>query len=278
MLTIDSTLELRSGFKMPLFGLGVFLIGSHEDCVAQVKLALELGYRHIDTARGYNNEQAVGQAVRESGIPREEVFVTSKVMANDFGPEKTKKAVEESMARLDLGYIDLYLIHWPVREHTEEAWEALRTMRDAGHLRSIGVSNFSVRRYEEQFLPRTNELPVCNQIERHPFYAQNDIVQFDTAREIVTVAYSPLARTEGMDHPTLVSIGQRHGKTAAQIMLRWQLQQGVSVIPKSSRPERLRENADLFDFELSEAEMAQLNALDSPEGSVIDWRPEDNWF
>ncbi|MGF1449952.1 MAG: aldo/keto reductase [Opitutales bacterium] len=278
MLTIDSTLKLRSGHTMPLLGLGVFQIGSHEACVAQVKRALEAGYRHIDTARGYQNEAAVGQAVRESGITRESIFVTTKVMSQDFGPEQTKAAVHESLERLDLDYIDLYLLHWPVREHTEEAWESLRAMRDGGQLRSIGVSNFTVRRYEEQFLPKVDELPVCNQIERHPFFAQNELVDFNAQRDIVTVAYSPLARTEGMDHPTLVAIAQRHGKTSAQVMLRWQLQQGVSVIPKSSSPERLRENADLFDFDLSDAEMAQIDALNDPEGSVIDWRPEDNWF
>ncbi|MGF1483928.1 MAG: aldo/keto reductase [Opitutales bacterium] len=278
MLTITSTRTLRDGHEMPLFGLGVFQMGSKEACVDGVRRALDLGYRHIDTARGYNNEDAVGEAVRASGLSREEIFVTSKVMAQDFGTAATRRAVEESLKRIDLDYIDLYLIHWPVREGTEAAWEVLCALRDEGKLKSVGVSNFTVRRYEEQFLPKVNELPVCNQIERHPFFAQNELVAFNDARDIFTVAYSPLARTEGMNHPTLQQIAAAHGKSPAQIMIRWQLQQGVGAIPKSSNPERIAENADVFDFELDTAQMTALNGLDSPEGSVISWRPEENWF
>ncbi len=277
MLRIDSKRRLHNGHEMPLFGLGVFQIENGAECVRQVQQALDLGYRHIDTARGYRNEESVGKAIRESGIPREEIFVTSKLWCSDFPADLARRAVDDSIAKMGLDSIDLYLIHWPVRDFTEEAWEILREKRDEGKLKSIGVSNFTVRRFEEQFLPKVKELPVVNQIERHPFFPQNDVVNFGNEREIFTVAYSPLVRAERMNEPALVEIAGNHGKSAAQILLRWQLQQDVGVIPKSSSPKRLEENADIFDFELSAQEMAQINELDENQ-SIIGFRPEDNWF
>ncbi|MGF1451521.1 MAG: aldo/keto reductase [Opitutales bacterium] len=275
MLTLTSTRKLRDGYEMPLFGLGVFQLEANGECERQVRTALDLGYRHIDTARGYRNEEEVGNAIRASGIPREEIFVTTKVMV---GPdEKIETAVDESMNLLNIGYIDLYLLHWPKREHTERSWEILQKRRDAGLIRSIGVSNFTKRRFEEQFLPRVNEVPAVNQIERHPFYQQRDTVDFGEGNHIFTVAYSPLARGNRMDNLTIAEIADAHGKSNAQVMIRYQLQSGCGVIPKSAKLERLKENADVFDFELSHEQMRRLDGLEAGE-SVIEWRPEEDWF
>lgn len=275
MLTMTTSRNLSSGYAMPLFGLGVFRLDNGAECERQVRAALDLGYRHIDTARGYGNEVAVGRGIRASGVPREEIFVTTKVMVDNEAA--IRQAVEESATNLDLGYIDLYLLHWPKNEWTESSWELLREYRDRGVMRTIGVSNFSVRRFQEQFLPRVTEVPAVNQIERHPRYAQPDLVQFNDAHHIATVAYSPLARGAYLDDPVLVDIAQAHGKTVAQVMIRWQLQQGVSAIPKSASLERLKENADVFDFALSDNEMERIDALDRGE-SCITWRPEPDWF
>jgi len=278
MFDLNSTRKLRDGNEMPLFGLGVFQIKDADECVRQVREAIDLGYRHIDTATGYRNEEAVGQGVSESGVDRDKIWVTSKVMPSGFGREETRAAVEESLRKLGFDYLDLYLIHWPVRERTEEAWETLCRLREEGKIRSAGVSNFTVRRFEEQFLPQVAEIPACNQIQRHPFYAQNDVLKFDNERDIFTVAYSPLAQGEHLDDPTLQEIAKSHGKTVAQVMIRWQLELGVGVIPKSSRVERLKENADVFDFQLTPDDLKRIAALDTPDGSVIGWRPEEDWF
>jgi len=277
-LNIASTATLNDGKAMPLLGLGVFQMTDAAECLRAVQAALDAGYRHIDTAVGYQNEAGVGEALAQAGVPREEIFVTTKLPHTVGDPERTRATVESSLRKLRSEYIDLYLIHWPVRGGgTETAYETLQTLREEGKLRSIGVSNFTRRRFVEQFFKRVQERPAVNQIERHPFYANGDTVAYCRDEGIQLEAYSPLARAEAMDDPTLKEIAQARGKTVAQIMLRWQLQQGVVVIPKSARPERIAENADLYGFALSDEEMARIDALER-QASVIGWRPEDDWF
>lgn len=276
-LRIDSTVTLTSGYEMPLFGLGVFKMDDHAECVKAVTAALDMGYRHIDTARAYENEDAVGEAVANASVERSAVFITSKVMPWDYGRDTVRRAVEDSLRKLRTDYIDLYLLHWPIREKMAESWKVLQAMRDEGLLRSIGVSNVTVRRFDEQFFRHTDEAPAVNQIECHPFNAQEKLIAYGREKGIHPVAYSPLARARRMDEPVLREAAEAHGKSVAQVMIRWQLQRGVGVIPKSSHIARIRENADVFDFSLTSDDMRRLSGLD--EGyNTISWRPEENWF
>jgi len=268
--------KLNSGHEMPLFGLGVFKMDD-DACERAVQTALDLGYRLIDTAAVYGNERGVGKGLKDCRIPREQLFITSKVWITDFGREATAKAFETTMGKLGLDYLDLYLIHWPIREGTEEAWATMQRLRDEGKIRSIGVSNFSVRRFEEQFFKKTDEAPAVNQIERHPYWTREDLIGYCQQRGIQAEAYSPLTRAERMDAPVLAEIAKAHGKTVAQVMIRWQLQQNVVVIPKSTKPERIKENASIYDFELSKEEMARIDALNE-DRSVIEYRPEADWY
>jgi diketogulonate reductase-like aldo/keto reductase len=281
MLDITSAVKLRSGFEMPLLGFGVFQLADGDECERAVLEALDAGYRHIDTAAMYGNEASVGRAVAASGVPREEVFVTTKVPPGKLGTEKTRAVAERSLELLGMDYIDLLLIHWPLREGVDEAWDVMRKMRDTGRLRSIGVSNFTVRRFEEQFFARaggrTNETPAVNQIELHPFLTRRDLVAYCRGKDIQPEGYSPLTRAARMDDPVLSELAGKHGKTVAQVMIRWQLEQRVVVIPKSSRPERIRENAQVFDFELSDEDMARIDSLDE-DFYTIKWRPEEGWI
>ncbi|TVR47963.1 MAG: aldo/keto reductase [Puniceicoccaceae bacterium] len=277
-LTLESTVTLNDGRTMPLFGLGVFQMQDKAECIRAIHTALEAGYRHIDTAVGYNNEDAVGDALAEASVPREEIFLTSKVPANQASAEGTRTCVEESLRKLRTDFIDLYLIHWPIRGGgTEESYETLQALREEGKLRSIGVSNFTRRRFEEQFFKRVGEVPAVNQIERHPYCANADTVAYCRERGIQVEAYSPLARKAALEDPVLQAIANSHSKSTAQIMLRWQLQQGIVVIPKSVTPARIRENAALYDFELTAEEMARIDGLNREE-TIISWRPEPNWF
>ncbi|MHC4250270.1 MAG: aldo/keto reductase [Planctomycetota bacterium] len=281
MLDIASTVKLRSGHEMPLLGFGVFQIADGEECERAVREALDAGYRHIDTAAMYGNERSVGRAIAASGVPRGDVFVTTKVPPSQLGREKTRAVAEKSLGLLGMDYVDLLLIHWPLREGVDEAWDAMREMRDEGKLRSIGVSNFTVRRFEEQFFKSAGgdavEAPAVDQIELHPFLTRRDLLAYCREKAIQPEGYSPLARAERMDDPVLTELAKKYGKTVAQVMIRWQLQQSVVVIPKSSRPERIKENAKVFDFEISDDDMARIDALD--EGFyTIKWRPEEGWI
>jgi len=276
-MRIDSTLPLGDGNRIPRLGLGVFQMDNGEACVNAVRAALEAGYRHIDTALVYGNEEAVGEAVRGSEVPREDIFVTSKIPPSRFGREKARETVEESLRRLGFDYIDLHLIHWPVRSEMAATWDELRRQRDAGKLRSVGVSNFTEARFERQFFRESGETPVINQVERHPFFQENERLAYCRDKGIRIEAYSPLSQAKGMEDATLRAIASEHGKTVAQVMLRWQLQDDIVVIPKSSNPERIRENAGIFDFELSDDDMRRIRELDRGQ-SIISFRPEDDWF
>jgi len=262
---------------MPLMGLGVFALSDESECIAAIHAAIDCGYRHIDTARIYGNEEAVGKAMQACGVDRGELFITTKLWTDDFGRETTRRAAEESLRKLELDYLDLYLIHWPMRERTEESWEVMQAMRDEGMIRSIGVSNFTCRRFEEQFFKQTDEIPAVNQIERHPFRTHPELVDYCREKGIQVEAYSPLDRGQRLQDPDLLQLAEKYEKSTAQIMLRYQLQQQIAVIPKSASADRIRENAKLFDFEISRQDMQTLDALDEGVASP-NWSPEDDWF
>jgi len=277
MLQITDTVELNSGHPMPLLGFGVFQIEDGPICERAVREAIDAGYTHIDTAAVYGNEQSVGRAIADSGAGREDLFVTTKIFPHSFGREEARTACEESLRKLAMDYVDLYLIHWPVREGLAETWETMQQLRDEGKIRSIGVSNFTVRRFEEQFFAATDVVPAVDQIELHPFWNRADVVAYCRDKGIQPEAYSPLARAERMDDVTLNELAAKYGKSVAQIMIRWQLQRRIVVIPKSRHPDRIRQNADVFDFELADEDMARIAALNE-DFCTITWRPEEGWF
>jgi diketogulonate reductase-like aldo/keto reductase len=255
---------------MPVLGLGVWQAGTGPRLVNAVTTALATGYRLIDTAKLYGNEADVGEAVRRGPVPREKVFVTTKLWNDDHGHAKAKRAFEASLRRLGLDYVDLYLIHWPGAGERIETWKALVEISREGGCRSVGVSNFTIQHLEE-LAQASDVVPAVNQVELHPFLFQRELIDYCHRRGIQVQAYSPLARANNLEEPTLTAIGRAHGHTAAQVMLRWSLQHGLSAIPKSTHPERIRENAAIFDFELSAAEMARLDALSS--GERVAWDP-----
>ena len=270
-LTLDSTIDLRGGVAIPRLGLGVYQSRPGDETRMAVRHALELGYRHIDTASAYGNESDVGEAIRESGIARERIFVTTKVWNRDHGYDATLRACRASLRQLRMEYVDLYLIHWPVARLRAETWRALATLQADGLCRAIGVSNYTVRHLRELIdrgdptdpIDREDAVPVpaVNQVEFSPFLYQRELLAFCRQHDIALEAYSPLAQAQRLDDPRLVQLAQRHGKSAAQVMLRWALQRDVVVIPKSVRRSRIAENADIFDFALDENEMAQLDGL-----------------
>lgn len=256
------TLSLNNGVDMPQIGYGVFQVPDAETEQA-VAAALAAGYRSIDTAAIYGNEEGVGRALAASGLPREELFITSKVWIADLGLEATLAAFDVSLAKLGLDYLDLYLIHWPApaTELYLESWKALEQLLAAGKVRAIGVSNF-LPEHLEKIIALGGTVPAVNQIELHPALQQQDIAAFNTANGIATEAWSPLAQGAVLNDPAVVAIAMAHGYTPAQVILRWHLQQGRIIIPKSVTPARIAENLDILGFELSAAEMGALDALD----------------
>jgi diketogulonate reductase-like aldo/keto reductase len=259
------TIELRDGARIPQLGFGVFLVPPPETAQA-VSLALEAGYRHVDTAAQYANESGVGQAVRASGIDREELFVTTKCANPDHGYEQAKGACHTSLQRLDLGPIDLYLIHWPVplKDLYVDTWRAFIDLQAEGLVRSIGVSNFQPA-HLERLVAETGVTPAVNQIELHPRLQQHALRRLHAELGIITEAWSPLARGEMLDDPALVAIAGAHARTPAQALVRWHLQIGNVVIPKSVTRSRIAENFDVFGFELTPEEIATIDGLDRGE-------------
>jgi diketogulonate reductase-like aldo/keto reductase len=235
-----------------------------------VKTALSVGYRHIDTARFYANEADVGAAVRASGLPREDIFVTTKLWNDDHGYDRALRAFDGSLERLGLDYVDLYLVHWPVGGKRLETWRAMEKIAKDGRARSVGVSNFLVPHLEE-LLANCNEPPSVNQIELHPFLQQRETRAICAKHSIVVQAYSPLTRGRRLGHPTIVRIAGRIGRTPGQVILRWGIEHGHVILPKSTNEGRIRENAALFDFHLDADAMRELDALD--EGSAVAWDP-----
>ncbi len=259
-LSIESTVRLNNGVEMPRLGLGVWNIPSGRATQRAVRWALETGYRLIDTAKLYGNERDVGVAVRESGIPREDVFVTTKLWNSDHGYEAALRAFDESLSRLGLDHVDLYLIHWPVPRLREETWRAMERILEGGKARAIGVSNYTVRHLAE--LAETASVrPAVDQIEFSPFLYSQEFLRYCASARVQAEAYSPLTRGRKLSHPTLKRIAGARSRSPAQVLIRWSLQHGLVVIPKSADRERIRENAGVFDFELSAEEMHTLDAL-----------------
>ncbi|HET57057.1 MAG TPA: aldo/keto reductase [Deltaproteobacteria bacterium] len=273
-LSMTSTLPLNDGSAIPRFGLGTFLSEAGDETKNAVLWALEAGYRHIDTARIYGNERNVGAAIRESGVPRSEIYVTTKVWNDDQGYDAALRACDESLERLGMDYVDLYLIHWPVPELRNDTWRALVELRRTGKTRSIGVSNFMIRHLEE-LLATTDVVPSVNQVEISPFIQRRELTAYCRERGIVVESYSTLGRGTRTDDERLADMGSPYGKTPAQVALRWALQAGVVVIPKSVHRERIEENADVFDFELDDADMERIAGFDE-NASVMppSWDPE----
>ena len=260
---VSPTIELSSGTRIPLLGLGVFQTPPGETTQNAVRWALEAGYRHIDTAAMYGNESDVGAAIRASGLAREEVFVTTKLWFTDHGFAPAQAAARASLERLGLSYIDLYLIHWPRAPSPQarlDSWRALEALHREGVLRAIGVSNYSVRHLEE-LRAHAKVAPAVDQIEFHPFVYDPELLRYATEHSIRIEAWSPLTRGRHLDHPTIAAIAAAHRRTPAQVLLRWGVQHELIVLPKSVRRERIVENARIFDFELAAAEMGALDAL-----------------
>jgi diketogulonate reductase-like aldo/keto reductase len=274
-MTTTSTaamVKLRTGALMPQVGLGVYRAGSGEPTRRAVRDALAIGYRHIDTASVYGNEGDVGHAVRRSDVPRSQIFVTTKLWNADQGLASALRAFDDSIAKLGLAYVDLYLIHWPVVERWRDSWRALERLYEERRARAIGVSNFMVR-HLVQLAAEAKVMPAVNQIEVSPFLQQREVRAWCADHGVVVAAYSPLTKGARLGHPVVVEIARRAGRSPAQVLLRWGVQQGLVVLPKSTRPERMRENAAIFDFRLPAQDMAQLNALE--QGLVTGWDPRN---
>jgi len=271
---ISSVFPIGEDVFMPIIGLGTFLSEPGEKTRNAVRWALEAGYRHVDTAHIYGNEKDVGEGIKESGIPRQEVFITTKVWNDDQGYDSTLKACEESLKRLGVDYIDLYLIHWPVPEKRLETWKALIRLREEGLVRAIGVSNFMVRHLEE-LMARSDVPPAVNQVEISPFIQRKALVEYCRKQGIVVEAYSTLSRGQRLGDPRLLAMAGKYGKTPAQIALRWAIQEGIVVIPKSVHRERILENAAIFDFELTEEDRKEISRWDEHFSTLPpSWEPE----
>lgn len=264
--SLQDTTTLHNGVKMPWFGLGVFKVKEGSEVVDAVKAAIKHGYKAIDTAAIYKNEEGVGQAIKESGVARDELFITSKVWNSDQGYESTLKAYDTSLQKLGLEYLDLYLIHWPGQDSSrfKETWKALEKLYKDGRVRAIGVSNFHVHHLEE-LLADCEIKPMVNQVEYHPHLAQLELRSFCKIEGIQLEAWSPLKQGELLDEPTLKEIAEKYNKSTAQVILRWDLQNEVVTIPKSIKEHRIIENADIFDFELSAEDMEKINSLNKDE-------------
>lgn len=258
-LNLGSTVELLNGNEMPRLGLGVWRAKDGGETENAVLAALNAGYRGIDTASMYNNEQSVGRAIRSSGVPRDQVFVTTKVWNNEQGYDSTLKACQNSLDRLEMDYVDLYLVHWPVKEKYIETYRALEKLYDQGVVKAIGVSNFHIHHLED-LMGSCRIKPMVNQVELHPLHTQKRLLAFCRKEGIQLQSWRPLM--QGRLHlPLLEELSAKYGKTAAQIVLRWHLQLGVVTIPKSVQAERIVENANLFDFELEPEDMNRMDAL-----------------
>lgn len=258
----------HDGRSAPQFGLGVWQI-DNSLCSGVVQAAISEGYRLIDTAAIYGNEEGVGEGIAKSGIPRESLFVTTKLWNDHHGHDSTKAAFEESLSKLQLDYVDMYMIHWPVPQENRfvEAWEMMINLRNEGLIKSLGVCNFNVD-HLQRLLDKTGVLPVINQIELHPGFQQAELRQFHNEHNILTQAWSPLGLGTLWEDPTLLEIANKHKRSVAQILLRWQIEVGNLVITKSLKRDRLKENKDIFSFELSDDDLQQIAALDNSEGRL----------
>jgi len=271
---LSDSATLHNGVAMPWFGLGVWQAKDGEEVAQAVQTAIETGYRSIDTAAVYDNETGVGQGIQRSGVDREQLFITTKVWNSRQGYESTLAAFEESRKKLGVEYVDLYLIHWAIKDKYRDTWRALEKLYEDGHVRAIGVSNFQVHHLQD-LLERFPVKPMVNQVEYHPYLTQQEVLQFCKEQGIQLEAWSPLMRGgELLDHPVIRELGKQYGKTPAQIVLRWDLEHGVVTIPKSVHAQRIRENAAVFDFALTAAEVSRIDALNQNRRS-FDYDPDN---
>ena len=261
-----TSITLNDGNKIPAVGFGVFLIPADGPTYDAVLTALKAGYRHIDTAAAYFNEADVGRAVRDSGIPREEIFITSKLWLQDYGYKAAKKGLETSLEKLGMDYVDLYLLHQPYGD-VAGAWKALEEAKATGKIKSIGVSNMTPKIWKE-FVPQFETVPAVNQVECHPFFQQRELRELLAGDDVKIEAYQPLGHGDAslLSHPAITRLAEKYGKNAGQVILRFEVQDGLIVLPKSTNPERIAGNLDIFDFALTEDEMDALRALDTGKG------------
>ncbi|HPU66623.1 MAG TPA: aldo/keto reductase [Clostridiales bacterium] len=268
MKSLTDSFVMHNGVKIPCVGFGTWQIPEGETVINSAKKALEAGYRHIDTAAIYRNEVGVGTAVKESGIPREEIFITSKLWNSDQGYDMTLKAFDATMERLGLEYLDLYLIHWPIprdfrdswQTKIKESWRAMEKLYKEGRIKAIGVSNFLIHHFEA-LLEDAEIVPMVNQVEIHPGFNQSELVQYCHSHGVVVEAWSPLGSGKIMADPTLKEVADKYGRTPAQVTLRWLLQRDILPLPRSTNPEHIAENARIFDFELSDEDMGRISSI-----------------
>ena len=283
-MNLQSRLTLNVGGSMPVLGLGTWQLSEGKEVETAVLWALEAGYRHIDTAKIYGNEQGVGRAIAKSEIPRQEIFVTTKLWNADQGYESALAAIDASLARLKLSYVDLYLVHWPhASDHREEkgaagnkrreTWQAMEEILKSGKARAIGVSNYTVRHLEEM-KTYASVMPAVDQVEFHPFLYQKELLEYCEKNNIVLEAYSPLVHGRRLSDERISTIAKAHHKTNAQVLIRWSLQHGCVVLPKSARKERIKENTGVFDFELAPTDMSALDSLH--EDYHVTWNPNNS--
>jgi 2,5-diketo-D-gluconate reductase A len=270
-------LQLNDGHSIPQLGFGVFQIDPRETAPA-VSEALEVGYRHIDTAEMYGNEKGVGEAIRASGLDRGELYVTSKLNNSFHRPDDARRAFDRTLAELGFDYVDLFLIHWPLPTLYDgdyvSTWKTLEEFRQGGRARSIGLSNFQVE-HMERLAAETDTVPAVNQIELHPYLLNAEVRAYDEDHGIATEAWSPIAQGEVLDDPVIAEIAERVGRTPAQVVLRWHIQRGNIVFPKSVTPERIRENFEIFDFELEPGDIEQIAGLDRGEAGRTGPNPDE---
>ncbi len=267
----NKDLVLNNGVEIPLIGLGTYQMRGYEVEKA-VEVALEAGYRHFDTASIYGNEKEIGNTLRNLGVKREDIFITSKVWNDDQGFDNTMKAIDISLDKLQTDYVDLYLVHWPLPDKRKSTWEAMIDIYDGRKARSIGVSNYTSDHIEE-LMKYSSITPVVNQIEITPFLYQKDLVSNCESFDIKIEAYSPLLKGKKLDDPNIVKIGKKYNKSSAQVLIRWSLEKGFIVLPKSANADRIKENIDVFDFELNSEDMSLLDSLDS--NIRISWDPSE---
>ncbi|MBC1433926.1 aldo/keto reductase [Listeria rocourtiae] len=263
-MNINDTVTLANGVKMPQFGFGVWRVNDGEEAVNSVKWAIETGYKSIDTAAAYKNEEGVGRAIKESGVPRDSLFVTTKLWNADQGYESTLAAFDTSLEKLGLDYVDLYLIHWPVEGKFVDTWRAFEKLYEDKKVRAIGVCNFHEHHLDE-LLKDAKIAPMVNQIELHPLLSQEPLRKYCADKNIVVEAWSPLGSGKILNNSVINSIAKIYEKSVAQVILRWDLQHGIVTIPKSVHQNRIIENANIFDFELKDSEMALIDSLNQDE-------------
>lgn len=263
---INGGFELRNGVIMPYLGLGTYQAENNQEVIDSVKYALEIGYRHIDTASVYENEEGVGKGIKESSVAREDVFLVTKVWNSDQGFDSTLKSFEDSINRLQVDYLDLILVHWPVQEKYKETWKALEYLYENKKVRAIGVSNF-LKHHLEDLMMDCKIIPMVNQMEFHPYLVQQELLDFCNKNTIQYEAWSPFMQGKLFNLDICKELTEKYNKSAAQIILRWNLQKGVVTIPKSVHKNRIASNADIFDFELAEDDVAYLDSLDRDERS-----------